>query len=112
MARVVGSVKMPELSYDPGRDSPQDKVYEALQATSDALPLGEVQGFLVNFPQGDGYACYRVKSAKPLTLEHVPFGDAWQADAITIRGLRLQDVLYRQKADAQLRKMFPNTKVG
>ncbi len=112
MARVVGSVKMPELSYDPGRDSPQDKVYEALQAVSDALPLGEVKGLLVSFPYADGYAVYRVKSDKPLTLEHVPFGDAWQADPATIRGLRLQDVLYRQKADQQLRAMFPNTKVG
>lgn len=70
---------------------------DAIQKQSDDLPDGDVVGFLVRFPKGDGYALYRVVKAKPLQLEHISFGDNWQADGITIRGLRLTDVLLMQK---------------
>ena len=70
-------------------------------ATSASLPDGQVVGGMVAFPVADGYAWYKVVSAKPLKLQHVPFGDGWHADPITLRGLRFTDVnlmLWRQRA--------------
>ncbi len=55
----------------------------ALETAASALPEGEVVGALLCFPRGDGSAIYRVSSAKTLTLQHVPFGDAWTYPGVT-----------------------------
>lgn len=78
---------------------------DKLEAESNGLPDGEVVGALLRFPRADGYAMYRVTSANPLKLQHIPYGDAWRADAATIRGLRLADVqemVRRNKAFADI----------
>ena len=46
-----------------------------------------------------------VKSPNPLTLVHVPYGDAYQASAATIRGLREADVRHQLKYDRAMRAM-------
>jgi hypothetical protein len=66
---------------------------DELQARSDALPEGEVVGALLRFPRADGYAFYVVTKDKPLTMAHVPFGDAWQVEPALIRGLVRGDVI-------------------
>ena len=43
-------------------------------------------------PVADGHAVYAVTSIKPLTLRHIPVGDAWHAHPALIRGLRAEDV--------------------
>ena len=40
----------------------------------------------------DGYAVYMVYNTKPLELIHLEIGDAWNADRIWLRGLKLADV--------------------
>jgi hypothetical protein len=47
---------------------------------------------LVYFPWGDGSAVYLVYSEKPLVLQHINVGDAWQVPYSYIRGTTLADV--------------------
>ena len=66
---------------------------ERLQAASDALPEGILVGGLLSFPVADGYAYYLVRNNDPLTLQHVPFGDAWTIPTPYVRGLEPEDVI-------------------
>lgn len=87
-----------------------DAMFEKLTAEADALPEGEVVGAIIQFPRADGYAMYRVASAKPLKLQHLPYGDAWHADPAMIRGLRLADVekmVNQYRSLAKLRPLRP-----
>jgi len=54
---------------------------------SDAL-----EGAQVQFQVADGYAVYVVSKTNPLTLRHVPYGDAYQANEATIRGVNKETV--------------------
>lgn len=47
---------------------------------------------LVYFPWADGSAVYLVTKEKPLQLQHVAVGDAWQVPQAYIRGTTLDDV--------------------
>lgn len=57
-----------------------------------AAAAGKATGMVLQFPVADGRALYVVVKEKPLTLRHVPFGDAWQIPAAHVRGLTMQDV--------------------
>lgn len=84
--------------------------FDRLIEESDALPDGEVVGAVISFPFADGMAHYRVVKAKPLRLQHLPFSDAWQINSITLRGLRLDDVIHKVKTSRKFRcikPMFP-----
>jgi len=86
---------LPPIDYSKARkwgETDHDKAFDALVAASDALPPGHIVGGLIRFPRGDGYAYYLVTKDKPLTVQSVPYSDAWQADHMTIRGLRRADV--------------------
>lgn len=63
-------------------------------------------GEVIRFPRADGYAMYMVYKLRPLTLIHLPVGDAWRIEEFAERGLRLEDV--RQKIESQraLNKIF------
>lgn len=57
--------------------------------------LAAIDDQCISFGVGDGCATYFVKSLKPLVLQHVPHGDAYQVDYAMIRGLRRADVEQR-----------------
>lgn len=82
------------------------QMLDALFAVSDGLPENEVEGGVLRFPVADGYAFYRVVTAAPLTLEHIPFGDAYQVSSALIRGLRLTDVQNMLSSEKRLRMLF------
>lgn len=84
-----------------------DGMFKAL-ADVDAAILddGSVVGALLSFPVADGCAMYRVSKESPLTLEHVPCGDAWRIPDAHIRGIRKVDVLVRLRQTRLLAKMF------
>jgi len=65
-----------------------------------------VIGALLSFPVADGCAMYRVSKESPLTLEHVPYGDAWQISPAHIRGINKADVLEQIRRTRALGKMF------
>ena len=79
------------------------KTLNALQKASDKLKSGEVKGFLLPIPWADGYAYYLVTNDNPLTLQPVLVHDEWQVPYYMIRGLRVADILKRQKARKQWR---------
>jgi hypothetical protein len=62
------------------------------KASEKAQERGELVGQLFGHPIADGCAWYLVVKAKPLTLQWVPYMDAWEAPAYVIRGLRTEDL--------------------
>lgn len=87
-------------------------IFEKLCKASEKVNVdkGEVIGLVVSFPIADGYASYLVVNEKPLTLQHIPVRDRYQADYCTIRGLRKEDVLARERADRAFRKSINDIK--
>jgi hypothetical protein len=67
-------------------------LFKALQAASQAVPEGTVKGRMIGFPVADGAAYYLVLEEKPLTLEHIPYGDGYEIPKAHVRGLNLSDV--------------------
>lgn len=99
---------LPDFDWSRGiENDPQAAAYDELVEVSRNLPDGEYVGGLIQFPYADGYAIYRVVSIEPrVVLQHVPFGDAWQADPSTIRGLRAADVRARVDRQRAGRSLF------
>ena len=85
-----------------------DVLFEELQKKSSAVNIdkGEVVGILLQFPIADGYACYVVSKARPLTLQHVPISDAWQIPMAYLRGIRKNDVLLQAHRRREIAKLF------
>jgi len=82
-----------------GRKLKDDDAMAGLEQESGGVDIdgGEVVGILLAFPVADGYAHYRVSKASPLTLQHVPYGDAWRISAAHIRGLRKADAIESER---------------
>ena len=85
-----------------------DGMLARLTEASDAVDTaaGKVEGIVLQFPIADGYAIYRVSKTSPLTLEHIPVGDAWQIPAAHIRGIRKRDVLEQAARRRALAVLF------
>lgn len=62
------------------------------KASEKVIEKGALVGRLFGFPIADGSAWYIITKAKPLTLQWVPYMDAWQAPTYVIRGLRTEDL--------------------
>ena len=101
MAQYKGSFK-PKFDFDDFRDADgnydfvaheaaEEKWLEELKAQLRAKDSGDLVGEEINWPRADGYARYVIVKQSPLTLGHLELGDAWHADAATIRGFRLKD---------------------
>ena len=58
----------------------------------DSLQLFAFSHETIRWPVADGYALYRVTSAKPLKVQHLHFGDGYSVFPETIRGLTISDV--------------------
>lgn len=70
----------------------------------------EIIGEIIRFSVADGQALYMIANIKPLEVIHIPVGDAWQADPILLRGLRLSDVKQKIKANNIL--LINNFRIG
>lgn len=79
---------------------------EHFKRSDAALKEIEAKYPVLSFPFADGHAIYAVVSKSPLKLMHIPFGDAWQIGAPTIRGLRLADVEAMIQREKALRSIF------
>lgn len=90
--------------------SKHDKAMEALLAKSDALAEGDLVGYIMRFPVADSYAYYMVVKEHPLTLQWIPYSDAWQVQRYTIAGLTLKDVKFDQARRSRMRLYFRTTK--
>lgn len=88
---------------------------DALAAIDAAQPdpnASSLVGARLDFPRGDGYAVYVVTKDRPLTLAHVPYGDAWQADECTLRGVNAPFVRRMLRSRIALRRLFSAPKKG
>lgn len=82
-------------------------------------PDGDLTGAVIRFQVADGYAVYVVSKHEPLTLQHVPYMDAYQANEATIRGVNKNTVrsqIMRDRAFAAMRdtnkEFYDSLKVG
>jgi hypothetical protein len=100
MAKLIGVCKdMPHYIYP---DKPEDwrahmeeqdaALKKIEEASKKALETNDPIGFIMSFSVADGKALYRVASIKPLSLEHVPYGDAYQVPPAMIRGINITEV--------------------
>lgn len=71
-----------------------EELFNELQAESRKVDpeAKSLFGAMIQFQVADGYAHYRVVKNSPLTLEHVPFMDGYQAHEATIRGVTANTV--------------------
>ena len=68
----------------------------------DAIPTDRI----FSHPYADGRAYYYIVTEKPLVLQHIPYGDAWQLPYAHIRGLRLSDIQAKRKWDKGMAELF------
>lgn len=87
-----------------------DALLQALEADFEKQPEGTVKGAIVSFPYADGSAMYLVQKVRPLTLQHIPYGDAWQIPAAHMRGLTLEDIQQNIARTRGLKAMFSQRK--
>lgn len=87
-----------------------DALLQALEADFENQPEGTVKGAVVSFPYADGSAMYLVQKVRPLTLQHIPYGDAWQIPAAHMRGLTLEDIQQNIARTRGLKAMFSQRK--
>lgn len=73
---------------------------------SERVPPNEVVNVVVSFPRGDGQAYYIVTKERPLTLQWIPYGDAWTVEPALIRGLTKKDILAMRQRDRAMTEMF------
>lgn len=69
-----------------------DALLTEMMDRSAGLADGEVVGAILSFPIADGKALYVVQKAEPLTLQHIPFMDAYEIPAAHMRGIDITDV--------------------
>lgn len=99
MAQLANGVSKyaEDMSYRSGESCPEyfnrsEALMNKLLKESDDIPEGQVVGAILSWGVADGKAFYQVVSEKPLRLQHIPFGDAYEVSPILIRGLRIGDV--------------------
>lgn len=109
MAKLSEKSLTPKITAttDEGRLAQEQEQLDALYATANALPHGELKGALIEFTVGDGVAIYRIAKANPLTLEHVNFFDGYKLMDFMIRGLRRYEVERLVQVQRQYRELFP-----
>jgi len=82
----------PEIENTRERFMKEYKIIDELADRTLSAEPGTVVGCLIKFPIADGFAYYLVKKARPLTLQWIPFGDAWEIPGPYLLGLNLTDV--------------------
>jgi hypothetical protein len=84
------------------------RLIDELTQESNALPEGVIVGGVIKFQVADGYAMYLVVKDKPLTLQHLPFGDGYCVNPAMIRGLRRVDIVEMLTRERSWAKLFSN----
>lgn len=102
---IEGFEQLPSEGFSSYLDR-SDQLLKDLEEKEAALPEGSYEGVILRFPVADGYAMYLVQKTRPLTLQHIPFGDAWQIPAAHLRGLSMEDVKQQAAHNKSRRKLF------
>lgn len=99
----------PKLSHKEN-DKAEDEYMEKLKAWAKKHGKGKTAGEMIYFPVADGKAVYMVFSLKPVTLIHVPVGDAWHFQYA--HRLTASDVRKEIEGAKTLRGIFATAKKG
>jgi len=101
-----GFKKKEEETYERWSERTKDLLHQMQEISGKKDPAtSPLKNALIQFQVADGYAVYVVTEEEPLTLRHVPYGDEYQADPATIRGVNKNTVrtqLKRAKAFADM----------
>ena len=84
--------QLPDEKLDDYLKRTEAMLQRLLAKSREAAADGKAAGIVLQFPVADGRAYYVVVREKPLTLQHIPFGDGWRIPAAHVRGLTLRDV--------------------
>lgn len=84
----------------------QDAQLDRIFANQPALDEQSIVGACLEFPVADGKAFYVVIKDKPLTIAHVPVGDAWHIDECTLRGINASYVRRSLQRNLMLKELF------
>ena len=87
-----------------------DKLAEASAKIDFANPKASLKGALLKWQRADGYAQYIVTADRPLTIAHIPFGDAWTIEPALIRGLTRADIVEQLRRDKAMHDLFNSDK--
>lgn len=108
LGRDTGAATGPNPNVYPGDwEYHQGEDFDQYRERTDKMLEAIPKDRLISFPIADGHALYYVVSLKPLRLQHIPYGDAYQIPAPMMRGLRAADVqrlIEQEKAIARLFK--------
>lgn len=96
--------KFDRVAYEAAEQNYIAEVKEYLKAWADKPSFGEV----ISFQVADGYALYLVADLKPVTLVHLPLGDAWHYEGAS--KLTAKNVLALIERQKSLREIFGNAK--
>jgi len=66
--------------------------------------VGKNVGEIIQFPVADGYAQYMILSMKPVSLIHLPLGDAWSYEYVHL--LTAKEVNARLEQKKAMEKLF------
>lgn len=81
-----------------------------LEGVAARLKPGDIVGGILKFPVADGYALYLVQKAKPLTVQHIAYGDAYRVHDALLRGLTRADVDKQLEGERIFRDFFAKQK--
>lgn len=84
----------------------ENKVLEYLMEHTMNLPKGDIKGGVIRFSVADGYAYYLVTKLRPLTIMHLPFGDAYSIPYAHVRGLNKADIVNQMEIEKSFHKIF------
>jgi len=102
------SIEKPQFSIDdlPGYFKAEEEYVKKVQDWAKENGDSEgLSGEIIRFQVADGYAQYVVWKLKPVTLIHLPVGDAWQfpyANLLTVKDVKQQ--VQHEKALANIFK--------
>lgn len=72
----------------------------------------DLAGEIIRFPIADGKASYMVYTLKPLALIHLNYGDGYEVNAMTLRGMRVSDVREEVRKQKALADLFGSRRAG
>lgn len=107
---AFNNAKKPGESWEDFAEREQAMMKELSDRSAKVDPEGDLTGALIRFQVADGYAHYLVSQHEPLTVQHVPYMDAYQARPETIRGINKNTVRQMLRGDRALARMGDSNK--
>lgn len=110
MAKQGNPIDVPDFNGDWGKyrdwHEEQIKAHTKPVKSTDA----DLTGALLQWQRADGYALYVVTKHSPLTISHLPIGDAYSVEPALIRGLREADVREQIRRHEAMEALFAKNK--